>query len=71
MTLLYMAVNHSCYTGRFVSVQDGCVGVYGEQEQRFVFKSVVVGQTSKARFKISNPHKVVSLYHRIHVKIDR
>ena len=54
-----------------MSVQDGCVGVYSEQEQRFVFKSVVVGQTSKARFKISNPHKVISLYHSIHVKIDR
>ena len=34
------------------------MGVYGEEERRFLFKSVVVGQTSKARFKISNPNKV-------------
>lgn len=35
-----------------------CVGVYGEEERRFVFKSVLVGKVSKARFKISNPNKV-------------
>lgn len=38
---------------------EGCVGVYGEEERRFVFKSVIVGQSSKARFKISNPNKVI------------
>ncbi len=35
-----------------------CVGVYGEEERRFVFKSVTVGQSAKARFKISNYNKV-------------
>ena len=40
---------------------DGCVGVYGEEERRFVFKSVIVGQSSKARFKISNQNKVYSM----------
>ena len=34
------------------------MGVYGEEERRFLFKSVMVGQTSKAHFKISNPNKV-------------
>ena len=33
--------------------------MYAEKERKFVFKSVIVGQTSKARFKISNPNKVL------------
>lgn len=37
---------------------ENCVGVYGEEEKRFVFKSVIVGKTSQARFKITNPNKV-------------
>ena len=45
------------------------MGVYGEQERRFVFKSVVVGRTSKARFKISNPNKVIRLYRSIHILV--
>lgn len=44
--------------GRYQFHEDNCVGVYGERERRFVFKGVVVGQMSKARFKISNPNKV-------------
>lgn len=32
--------------------------MYGEKEKRFVFKSVIVGSTSKARIKIINPNKV-------------
>ena len=36
----------------------GCVGVYGEAERRFAFKSVIVGQTAKAHFKISNSTKI-------------
>ena len=36
----------------------GCVGVYGEAERRFAFKSVIVGQTAKARFKIINSSKI-------------
>ena len=38
--------------------EDGCVGVYGEEEKRFLFKSVLVGKMSQARFKISNTNKV-------------
>ena len=36
----------------------GCVGVYGETERRFAFKSVTVGQAAKARFKIINSTKI-------------
>ena len=38
--------------------RQGCVGVYGEAEKRFAFKSVIVGQTAKARFKIINSTKI-------------
>lgn len=38
--------------------EDGCVGVYGEEEKRFLFKSVILGKTSQARFKINNTNKV-------------
>lgn len=38
--------------------RQGCVGVYGEVERRFAFKSVIVGQTAKARFKIINSTKI-------------
>lgn len=33
-------------------------GVYGEEERRFQFRNVIVGRTSKARFKIMNSQKV-------------
>ncbi len=33
-------------------------GVYGEDENRFVFNNVLVGMRATARFKISNPNKV-------------
>lgn len=36
----------------------GCIGVYGEAEKRFAFKSVIVGQTAKARFKVINSTKI-------------
>ena len=36
----------------------GCIGVYGEAECRFAFKSVIVGQSAKARFKIINSTKI-------------
>lgn len=39
---------------------ENCVGVYGEEEKRFVFKSVIVGKTSRARFKITNHNKVTN-----------
>lgn len=44
--------------GQYQFHEDNCVGVYGEREKKFVFKGVIVGQMSKARFKISNPNKV-------------
>ena len=44
--------------GQYQFHESNCVGVYGEKERRFVFKGVIVGQLSKARFKISNPNKV-------------
>lgn len=34
------------------------VGVYGEEERRFVFRNVIVGKVARARFKITNPNKV-------------
>ena len=33
-------------------------GVYGEEENKFVFYNVIVGHKAKARIKISNPNKV-------------
>jgi hydrocephalus-inducing protein len=36
----------------------GCVGVYGEVERRFAFKSVIVGQSAQACFKIINSTKI-------------
>ena len=38
--------------------RENCVGVYGELERRFAFKSVTIGQSTKAHFKISNPSKI-------------
>lgn len=38
--------------------REGCIGVYGEAERRFAFKSVIVGQMAKARFKIINSTKI-------------
>ncbi|XP_075242911.1 hydrocephalus-inducing protein-like isoform X4 [Convolutriloba macropyga] len=35
-------------------------GVYGEDENRFVFSNVIVGEKAKARFKIVNPSKVAA-----------
>ncbi len=37
-------------------------GVFGEEENRFVFSNVLVGMRAKARFKITNTSKV-------HIKI--
>ena len=44
-----------------LSPQQPCldgVGVYGEDNRKFLFSSVIVGNAAKARFKLSNPHKV-------------
>ena len=37
-------------------------GVYGEDENKFVFCNVIVGHKAKARFKITNPNKVCFLF---------
>ena len=34
------------------------MGIFGETEKRFLFKSVIIGQSSKARFRIINSNKV-------------
>lgn len=44
--------------GQHLFHEQNCVGVYGEEERKFIFKSIVVGKTSVARFKITNPNKV-------------
>ena len=33
-------------------------GVYGEDENKFLFYNVLVGSKARARFKIGNPNKV-------------
>ena len=37
---------------------DSGTGVYGEQENKFMFFNSIVGRKSFARFKITNPNKV-------------
>ena len=39
---------------------DSGTGVYGEQENKFMFFNSIVGRKSYARFKITNPNKVSS-----------
>lgn len=34
-------------------------GVYGEDENKFIFYNTIVGRKAKARFKISNTNKVI------------
>ena len=45
--------------GPHLFFEENCVGVYGENERRFLFKSVIVGKSSRARFKITNSNKVI------------
>ncbi|CAF3321831.1 unnamed protein product [Rotaria socialis] len=43
----------------FQNIADSVTGgVYGEEERRFQFRNVIVGRTSKARYKITNSQKV-------------
>ena len=44
--------------GRYQFHEEECVGVFGKAERRFLFKSIIVGSSAKARFKISNTNKV-------------
>lgn len=41
-------------------LKPGC-GVYGQDENKFVFYNVIVGHKAKARFRITNPFKVMLL----------
>lgn len=41
------------------TTDDGGVGVYGEDNKKFVFYSVIVGHSAKARFKLSNTNKIL------------
>ncbi len=41
----------------FYFVQMG-IGIYAEDENKFIFNNVIVGRTAKARFKLSNTNKV-------------
>jgi hydrocephalus-inducing protein len=34
-------------------------GIYSEEENKFFFNNVIVGRTSKARFKLINSNKVI------------
>lgn len=34
------------------------IGIYAEEENRFIFNNVIVGRTAKARFKLINNNKV-------------
>ena len=52
-SLIHLSIYLSIYLP-----QDGCIGVYGESERKFMFKSVIVGHNSKARFRIINSNKV-------------
>ena len=42
----------------YVCLQIESGGVYGEDENRFVFNNVLVGMRAKARFKVTNTNKV-------------
>jgi len=37
-------------------------GVYGQDENKFVFYNVIIGHKAKARFRITNPNKVSERY---------
>jgi hypothetical protein len=34
------------------------IGIYSEEENKFIFNNVIVGRTAKARFKLINTNKV-------------
>ena len=54
---IHPSIDPSIYLSIYLP-QDGCIGVYGESERKFMFKSVIVGHNSKARFRIINSNKV-------------
>ena len=49
-------------------------GVYGEDENKFLFYNTIVGRKARARFRIGNPNKVrrtIRLYARLHSTLRR
>lgn len=36
--------------------------MYGEEDKKFVFNSVIVGQIARAQYKITNPNKVLNYF---------
>jgi len=46
---IFQYMNHDLSSG---------AGVYGEDENKFIFYNTIVGRKAKARFKISNSNKV-------------
>ncbi len=44
--------------GQHLFHEQNCVGVYGEEDRKFVFKGVIVGKVAIARFRIANQNKV-------------
>ena len=51
-----MLWNPATLTDVCLQIEGG--GVYGEDENRFVFNNVLVGMRAKARFKVTNTNKV-------------
>jgi len=40
-------------------MMEECGGVFGEEDNKFMFNNVIVGRKSYARFKIINTNKVI------------
>jgi len=43
------------------------IGIYCEEENRFLFNNVIVSRTAKARFKLYNSNKVKILIRQIFI----
>lgn len=50
---VFQYMNHDLSSG---------AGVYGEDENKFIFYNTIVGRKAKARFKISNSNKVITMF---------
>ena len=44
--------------GQHMFREHECVGIYGEEDKKFIFKGVTVGRSSVARFRVANHNKV-------------
>lgn len=52
--------HHQCNNSSQLSSEQFCnaEGIYVQEENKFVFNKVLVGQTARARFKLTNNSKV-------------